>query len=137
MEGGLVPYVGYVEIHLQILGVKNFDDDDAPMLVLEESPYGNRMPIQIGTLHIEMSISLITQEETNVMSRKWKRSRIVTLLAVREAFLKAGHVLIRKSNGFTIDKVSATIKTTRLCKLLLFKQLLFRNCQKQKAIRKG
>ena len=87
MGGGLVPYLGFVEMHLQIPGVKKFDED-VLMRVLDDSPHGDQVPVQMGTLHIGMVIDLITQEEIDVLTRKWKRGRIATLLADRAAVLK-------------------------------------------------
>ena len=67
MGGGLVPYQGYVEVHLQIPRVKKFDED-VNMPVLENSPYGDRVPIKVG---------LIMQDEIDVLTRKWKKVRLL------------------------------------------------------------
>ena len=37
-------------------------DLDVLMLVVDDSPYGMRVPIQIGTLHIDMALDLATEE---------------------------------------------------------------------------
>ena len=60
--GGRVPYHGYVECRLKIPQVKKFDLD-VLMLVIDDSPYGMRVPIQIGTIHINMALDLATEEE--------------------------------------------------------------------------
>ena len=49
--GGIIPYVGYVEAKLAILGIKGMDQYSL-FMVSNNSPYTNRVPIQIGTLHI-------------------------------------------------------------------------------------
>ena len=49
--GGIIPYVGYIEARLAILGIKKMDKDSL-FMVSNNSPYTNRVPIQIGTLHI-------------------------------------------------------------------------------------
>ena len=59
MGGGKVPYHGYVECRLNLPQIEKFDQD-VLMLVIADSPYGARVPIQIGTLHIDMAISLAT-----------------------------------------------------------------------------
>ena len=51
--GGKVPYHGYVECRLNLPQVEKFDHD-VLMLVIDDSQYGARVPIQIGTLHIDM-----------------------------------------------------------------------------------
>ena len=49
MGGGAVPYHGYVECRLQLPQIKKFNVD-VLMLVIDDSAYGMRVPIQIGTL---------------------------------------------------------------------------------------
>ena len=70
MGGGAVPYHGYVECHLQLPQIKKFDVD-VLMLVIDDSAYGMRVPIQIGTLHIDMALELATEAEMKKLSRKW------------------------------------------------------------------
>ena len=60
--GGKVPYHGYVECRLNLPHIEKFDHD-VLMLVIDDSQYGARVPIQIGTLHIDMAIDLATVEE--------------------------------------------------------------------------
>ena len=57
MRGSRVPYLGYVETRLKIPEVKAFDRD-ALMLVLLDSPYSERVPVAVRTLHIDMMIKL-------------------------------------------------------------------------------
>ena len=45
------------------------------MLVIDDSPYGMRVPIQIGSLHIDMAIDLATEAEMKKLSHKWERAR--------------------------------------------------------------
>ena len=52
--GGQVPYHRYVECRLKLLNIEKFDLD-VLMLVVDDSPYGMRVPIQIRTLHINMA----------------------------------------------------------------------------------
>ena len=62
--GGLqVPYFGYVEMLLKIPVVRAFERDVLVLVVLD-SPYFERVPIALGTLHIDMLIKLATQEGT-------------------------------------------------------------------------
>ena len=41
------------------------------MLVIDDSAYGMRVPIQIGTLHIDMALELATEDEMTKLSHKW------------------------------------------------------------------
>ena len=57
--GGRVPYHGYVECRLKLPQIEKFDLD-VLMLVLDDSPYGMRVPVQIESLHIDTAIDLAT-----------------------------------------------------------------------------
>ena len=59
--GGVVPYIGYVEARLLIPGIKAMDKD--LLFMVSNEPYMNRVPIQLGTLHIREAIRLCTPEE--------------------------------------------------------------------------
>ena len=59
--GGVVPYIGYVEARLLIPGIKAMDKDSL-FMVSTDSPYMNRVPIELGTLHIREAIRLCTTE---------------------------------------------------------------------------
>ena len=49
--GGVVPYIGYIEARLSIPGIKAMDKD-LLFMVSNDSPYMDRVPIQLSTLHI-------------------------------------------------------------------------------------
>ena len=48
------------------------------MLVVPDSPYYNRVPIVLGTIHIDMLIKLATQEELGKLGHCWKRGAVLT-----------------------------------------------------------
>ena len=77
--GGMVPYHGYVECRLKIPMIEKFDLD-VLMLVIDDSPYGMRVPIQIGTLHIDMAMELATEEEKKKLNKQWKRAQFASSL---------------------------------------------------------
>ena len=59
--GGKVPYKGYVEVLLEVPGIQNLSEYIL-MIVIEDSEYGDRVPLQIGTLHIDMILDKATLE---------------------------------------------------------------------------
>ena len=77
--GGKVPYHGYVECRLNLPQVEKFDHD-VLMLVIDDSQYRARVPIQIGTLHIDMAIDLATDEERKKFKRKWECAEMASYL---------------------------------------------------------
>ena len=54
-EGGTIPYIGYVEARLKMPGIEAMDKDSL-FMVSNNSQYTNRVPIQLGTLHIKEAI---------------------------------------------------------------------------------
>ena len=79
--GGVVPYDGYVEVRMQIPNVKAFDLD-VLMLVIPESQYSHRVPITLGTIHIDEIIGLITDEELYHVDKSWQCGIISRKIAV-------------------------------------------------------
>ena len=67
MGGGRVPYYGYVEGRLGIPGLPDFGKD-VLMLVIDDSPYGKRVPIQLGTIHIDMVLDALQGTNSHKIS---------------------------------------------------------------------
>ena len=70
-EGGIVLYVGYVEARLKVPGIQAMDRDSL-FMVSNNSRYMDRVPIQLGTLHIREAIQLATTEEMKNLLTAWK-----------------------------------------------------------------
>ena len=86
--GGQVPYHGYIECRLKLPDIEKFDLD-VLMLVVDDSPYGMRVPIQIGTIHIDMALALATEEEKRKLNHQWKRAELAASLRMKSAHAKA------------------------------------------------
>ena len=102
--GGSVPYDGYVEVRMQIPGIAAFDLD-VLMLVIPESEYSKRVPVTIGTLHIDEILNLITDKEIRQADKSWQSGIIARKIAIKTAQLK--------ENQDVLDKVSGQVKLTR------------------------
>ena len=70
--GSDVPYLGYTELRLNIPEIAKFDHD-VLMMVYPHSKYSHRVPVMIGTLHIDEALDLATYNELASLSRGWKR----------------------------------------------------------------
>ena len=57
------------------------------MLVIEDSTYVHCVPIQLGMLHIDRALDLISNKETTQLSTKWKQSKLAALLVRKLAWL--------------------------------------------------
>ena len=71
--GSLVPYSGYVEARLSIPGIKVMNHNSL-FMVVKDTNYTKRVPIQLGTLHIDEALSLVMGEKYGKLSTMWVRA---------------------------------------------------------------
>ena len=113
-SGGItVPYLGYVEATLNIPEVKAFQED-CLFLVMNDHTYGKRVPIMIGTLHIDMIINWAMKEELEQISIAWGRGQLFRQIQVRQ---------LQIENQDALQKVQGTVKLTKKVKLKPFQSL--------------
>ena len=106
--------MGYVEVNLKIPEIRAFNED-VLMLVIEESPYDQRVPIQLATLHINRALDLVSRTEMINLSNKWKRGRLATLLVSKSA-----NVGTENNKAFTLNQVKWGIKLTKAVEIMAF-----------------
>ena len=102
--GGTCPYYGYVECRLQLPQIKKFDVD-VLMLIIDDSVYGSRVPVQIGTLHIDMALDLATETEMKKLSHRWERAKMATALRMKS--------MVVDEESFNLDDINGTVHTTQ------------------------
>ena len=109
--GGTVPYYGYVECRLKLPQIEKFDVD-VLMLIIDDSAYGMRVPVQLGTLHIDMALDLATEAEMKKLSRRWERAKMATALRMNS--------MVVDENSFKLDDISGSVHTTQKLNLRPF-----------------
>ena len=67
-EGAAVPYLGYVEVRMQILGISSFNQDVLMLVSHTTTHYHRRVPIQVGSQIIDQVSNCITEEELQSQS---------------------------------------------------------------------
>ena len=102
--GGITPYTRYVEARLTIPGIKQMDKDSL-FMVTNDSPYTQRVPIQLGTLHIREAMQLATKKEKQSLSSAWETASFAP-----QALSKAG--ILNESN-FNLSQVDGKVKLTK------------------------
>ena len=102
--GGTCPYYGYVEYRLQLPQIKKFDVD-VLMLIIDDSNYGMRVPVQIGTLHIDMALDLATETEMKRLSHRWERAKMATALHMNS--------MVVDGESFKLDDINGSVHTTQ------------------------
>ena len=106
--GGIdVPYLGYVEARLAFPGIQNFDED-CLFLVMSDHDYGNRVPVVIGTLHIDMMLDNAMHEELKSLSRAWDRGFVNRRIQAKQLQLE---------NESQLNNIKGTVKLTQNVKL--------------------
>ena len=108
--GGTVPYYGYVECRLKLPQIEKFDVD-VPMLIIDDSAYGMPVPVQLGTLHINMELDLATEAEMK-KSRRWEQAKMATALRMNS--------MVVDENSFKLDNISGSVHTTQKLNLRPF-----------------
>ena len=58
-------------------------DEEAILLVREDSNYGKKVSIQIGNLNIDTALDLATEDELKKFNYQWKRGRMANVLAAK------------------------------------------------------
>ena len=74
IEGGggiAIPYIGYVEVQLQIPEIKTYKEN-ALMMIMNGSRYGEKVPFAIDTIHIHAALKKMTEEEWKNMTQSWQ-----------------------------------------------------------------
>ena len=106
--GGIdVPYLGYVEACLAFPEIQNFDED-CLFLVMSDHTYGDRVPVTIGTLHIDMMLDKASPAELESLSRAWDRGFVNRRIQAKQLQLE---------NESQLNNIKGTVKLTQNVKL--------------------
>ena len=84
--------------------------EDCLMPLIDDSHYGRRVPIQVGTLHIDPIIDLMTSEELDRLNKQWTRGKVSRLLAAKVA---CEETVEQNKGRFYLDKVEGEVKLTK------------------------
>ena len=102
--GGTTPYTRYVEARLTIPGIERMDENSL-FMVTNDSPYSQRVPIQLGTLHIREALQLATKEERRSLPPAWETASFSP-----QTLSKLG---VLKEPDFDLDQVKGKVKLTQ------------------------
>ena len=97
-----VPYLGYTELRLDIPEIAKFNHD-VLMMVYPDSKYSHRVPVVIGTLHIDDALDLATYDELG-----WKRGIVGHKVIAKQLSLKG------PDSEPTIHKIGGNVKLTKV-----------------------
>ena len=124
IEGSLgadVPYLGYVEVRMQILGISSFDQDVLMLVSHTTTHYHKRVPLQVGSQIIYQVTNYITKEELKSLSQSWKLVYVSTILS------KSSQV---SDQEFDLDQVKGKVVITKKVIVPAFQTVIIRGLTK-------
>ena len=104
-----VSYLGYVEARLEIPSVEAFNED-CLFLVMPDHEYGHRVPVIIGTLHIDMIIEQATKENPTQLDKITGKIRLTKNVKLKSN--QSLKVKVRSSNPLNTKRVNVIIEPT-------------------------
>ena len=86
--------LGFVILHIQVWEIAGCDEDVVFLVVPDESEFGRRVPLVIGTCTIGWIINIIWESKIEHLSMPWAMARMVQLLSCQKntAVLTPGSV---------------------------------------------
>ena len=124
--GNDVPYLGYVEARLQVKGISGIDEDSLCLVVLD-SNYTKRVPISIGTIHIERSLQLLKEEEIPGLTHPWEIAIFPKQILKKEKILEP---------DFNLESVEGKVKLSKSLMLKPFETVLVSGISESRQHRK-
>ena len=81
LGGKRTSMLDFVILHIQVQEIAGYDEDVVFLVVADESEFGQRVPLVIGTCTIGRIISVIWESEIDHLSMPWATVRMVQLLS--------------------------------------------------------
>ena len=79
--GADIPYLGYVEVRMQIPGINSCDQDFLMLVRHTTTCYHKRIPIQDCSRIIDQIVRSLTDKELKSLSQSWKLAYVSTILS--------------------------------------------------------
>ena len=73
--------LGFVILHIQVRGIAGYDEDVVFLVVPNESDFGRRVPLVVGTCTIARMINVILESEIDSLAMPWSTMRVARLLS--------------------------------------------------------
>ena len=73
--------LGFVILCVQVWGTAGYDEDVVFLVVPDESNFGRRVPLVVGTCTISRLINVIRESEIDSLAMPWSTMRVVQLLS--------------------------------------------------------
>ena len=78
--GSAIPYLGHLEVNLQIPYIKSYSEDVLP-LVIPTMTYSEKVPVMVGSNIIDRVMGLLTKGELVRATTTWKQAHFSTVMS--------------------------------------------------------
>ena len=78
-EGAAIPYLGFVEVNLQIPGMRNYSKD-VLLLVIPTMTYSKTVSVVVGSKIIDKALSLLTMGELKEATTTWRQAHFEAVM---------------------------------------------------------
>ena len=79
--GADIPYLGYVEVRMYILGIHSFDRNVLMLISHTTTHHHQRVPIQVGIHIFDQVTSCISEDELHFLSKSWKLAHVSMIIS--------------------------------------------------------
>ena len=80
MGGPAIPYLRFVEVNLQIVGIRNYNED-VLLLVIPTMTYSKTVLVMMGTKIIDKALSLMTVGELTKATTTWRQAHFGAVMS--------------------------------------------------------
>ena len=99
--------LGFVILHVQVQSIAGYDEDAVFLVVPEESDFGCRVPLVVGTCTIGRMINVIQESEIDSLTMPWSTAKVARLLSCQwgMAFpaLEGTETLVEGASGGSLE----------------------------------
>ena len=119
--GADVPYLGYVEVRMQILRISSFEQDLLMLVSHTTTHYHKRVPLQVGSCIIDPVANSIKEDKLKSSSQSWKLAYVSTVLS------KSSHV---SDQEFDLDQEKGKVVITEKVIIPAFQMVIAKGLTK-------
>ena len=101
-----VPYQGYVEVNLKLPDIQKYNQN-VVMLIVNDSQFGTKVPIQLGTNIIDEALRVITDKELEKGEQQWRRAKLSSAIS------KTAEVKTNEEAVLDLKGVNGDVRTTK------------------------
>ena len=84
LDGKCTSLLGFIILHMQVREIAGYDEDVVFLVVPDESEFGHKVPLVIGTCTICRIINVIRESEIDRLSMPWATAQMAQLLSCQK-----------------------------------------------------